>query len=224
MGINKKYAEKFTKAYEGLEAMHAPIYFFKDSENYHKEEWREIIQKYIPNVMMHCYFVSTYGKVYSSLKSPKYPNGGLLIPSVNEHGYYQLNLQNQYNSKEKICVKINRLVLLHFRFIPGCEFLEVDHLNCDKTDNHIWNLEWVKPIENVHRAINNNCRPLSNKFAIGEGNLLTEIEAEELYKKANNIKDHNYEQLAIEYNDNVNYIKGLLNGSIRPYIRKSHEK
>src|SRR5574344_1274014 len=112
MGINKKYAEKFTKAYEGLEAMHAPIYFFKDSENYHKEEWREIIQKYIPNVMMHCYFVSTYGKVYSSLKSPKYPNGGLLIPSVNEHGYYQLNLQNQYNSKERICVKINRLVLL----------------------------------------------------------------------------------------------------------------
>lgn len=50
--------------------------------------------------------------------------------------------------------KIHRLVMLTFAYIPGCEYLEVDHLDGCKVHNWIWNLEWVTSKENTTRAIN----------------------------------------------------------------------
>lgn len=123
------------------------------------EWWLHISRKYVPGVREGMYEISTYGRVFTHIKSPLYPNGGIMAPSVNAHGYLQLNLLSV--DGRKICCKISRLVMLHFKFIPGCYIYEVDHKNGDKMNNRIWNLEWVTPQENVHRAINNGLRPIS---------------------------------------------------------------
>ena len=44
------------------------------------------------------------------------------------------------------------LVLLTFRPIPNAEDLTVDHLNHNKRDNSLSNLEWVSKVENQERA------------------------------------------------------------------------
>lgn len=46
----------------------------------------------------------------------------------------------------------HRLVLLTFRPIPNAEDLTVDHLNHNKRDNSLSNLEWVTKVENQERA------------------------------------------------------------------------
>lgn len=46
----------------------------------------------------------------------------------------------------------HRLVLLTFRPIPNAEDLTVDHINHNKRDNSLNNLEWVSREENVDRA------------------------------------------------------------------------
>ena len=47
---------------------------------------------------------------------------------------------------------IHRLVMLTFRPIPNAENLTVDHLNHNKRDNSLNNLEWVTEKENLRRA------------------------------------------------------------------------
>lgn len=58
--------------------------------------------------------------------------------------------------------KIHRLVAL--TFIPNPENKPcVNHINCNKRDNHINNLEWVTYKENMQHAIKNNlCRSAEN--------------------------------------------------------------
>ena len=46
----------------------------------------------------------------------------------------------------------HRLVLLTWKPIPDAENLTVDHLNHNKRDNSLYNLEWVTQKENLRRA------------------------------------------------------------------------
>ena len=69
----------------------------------------------------------------------------------------------------------------------------------------------------MHRAIKNELRPLScNK---DQGILLSDEEARDLYNKS--YSGIPYEILANEYNVSIDYILGLRNGSIRPYIKST---
>lgn len=90
----------------------------------------------------------------------------------NEYRVYVSNLGHFKNEfKQDIPVKINtrgyvliktsqgykfahRLVLLTWRPIPDAESLTVDHLNHNKRDNSLTNLEWVTKEENGRRAAN----------------------------------------------------------------------
>lgn len=47
---------------------------------------------------------------------------------------------------------VHRLVMLTWRPIPNAEELTVDHLNHNKRDNSLENLEWVTQEENLRRA------------------------------------------------------------------------
>ena len=219
MGINLRYAKKFEEAFKDIPETIIPIEFEEWSPYYHQEEWREVIPLFVPGVLPNTYWISSMGRVYTNLRSPNYPNGGFMKPSINSKGYHQINLKSVDGNK--IGIKITRLMMLHFRFIPGCYLMEVDHLDGNKDHNWIWNLEWVVPQENTHRAIKNHQRTISVYCGYYDGsNLLTDIQARELYLKARD--GESLELLCNQYNTTIDYIDGLVDGSIRPYIRKQY--
>lgn len=223
MGINTKLIAKYEEAYRGIPETIVPIEFLPDSPYYHKEEWREVLPMFVPGVLPHTYWVSNYGRVYTKLRSPIYPNGGIMAHSINQRGYHQINLKTTDGGKA--CVKISRLVMLHFRFVPGCHLLEVDHLDGDKDNNYLWNFEWVNPQENIHRAIKNGLRPLSCSAGYyGENHnyvLLTDEQARSLFREYVQF-GVSKEELSAKYNVSYQYIEYISNGSIRPYIYKEY--
>lgn len=48
---------------------------------------------------------------------------------------------------------VHRLVMLAFRPVPNFEELQVNHIDGQKTNNNIANLEWVTPSQNIRHSI-----------------------------------------------------------------------
>lgn len=73
---------------------------------------------------------------------------------------HKKNMPVKINSKTGYCMiatpygykTAHRLVMLTFRPIPNAEDLTIDHLNHNKRDNSLLNLEWVTKKENIIRA------------------------------------------------------------------------
>ena len=64
---------------------------------------------------------------------------------INQKGY--VYVKTSYGLKAA-----HRLVMFTWKPIPNAESLTVDHLNHNKRDNSIYNLEWVSREENLKRA------------------------------------------------------------------------
>lgn len=87
------------------------------------------------------YQVSNVGQV-KSVKRNK-----LLKPIKNRDGYLRVNLSKNGEAK---CFYIHRLVAE--AFLPNEEELpDVDHINNDKTDNRVANLQWISHVENLRK-------------------------------------------------------------------------
>lgn len=83
------------------------------------------------------YFVSNLGRV----KGPK----KILKPSISNWGYERLRIRT--NLGKAISPRVHRLVAQ--AFIPNPEGKpEVNHIDGDKRNNRVSNLEWVTPSEN----------------------------------------------------------------------------
>lgn len=101
------------------------------------------------------YLVSNTGKVYSVLYKKE-------LSYYLQDGYKFVKLQKQRNAKN---ISIHRLVAI--TFIPNVENKkEVNHIDGNKLNNSVNNLEWCTHKENVHHAINTGLRPLVCKREI----------------------------------------------------------
>ena len=76
----------------------------------------------------------------------------LLKKTVNSSGYYYINL---LNNRQRKTTAVHRLVIEHFGEIQSGQDLVVDHINGNKLDNQIDNLEWVSIKENTLRSYGN---------------------------------------------------------------------
>lgn len=91
------------------------------------------------------YKISNDGKVWSNYKND------YLKQSINHKGYYMVSLSNK--NMRKGC-SVHRLVAIHF--IPNPENkLQVNHIDGNKKNNDINNLEWTTNKENNKHAIDN---------------------------------------------------------------------
>ena len=100
------------------------------------------------------YIITKDGRVYNS-KRNKY-----LVPAKNEGGYMTLSLsdgkkqENFINSKKRKNFIVHRLVALLYLENPN-NYLEVNHIDFDKTNNNVDNLEWISRSDNMkHNFIN----------------------------------------------------------------------
>ena len=90
------------------------------------------------------YGVNEYGDV-KILRKSKYHKKEFMKPFINWYGYLEYNLQDAFGKVRHICG--HRLVAI--MFIPNPENKKyVNHLDGDKKNNHISNLEWCTASEN----------------------------------------------------------------------------
>lgn len=78
--------------------------------------------------------------------------GKFLDDIISESGYHLINLNTK--DGKRVQRRIHRLGMMTFCYFPGCEEFQIDHIDGNKNNNNISNLEWVLPKENVNRAIN----------------------------------------------------------------------
>lgn len=91
------------------------------------------------------YQVSNVGQVRSL---PRYGmKGKILKPALTHDGYLRVCLCKENKKKN---FSVHRLVAA--AFLPNEEELpEVDHINNDKTDNRVANLQWISSVENYRK-------------------------------------------------------------------------
>ena len=94
------------------------------------------------------YDVSDWGRVKRVKAASGTQVGRILKTPIDDHGYQQVNL---YKNGKNHSVKVQRLVT--DAFIGPCpEGLQRNHIDGDKTNNHVENLEYVTTRENLRHA------------------------------------------------------------------------
>jgi hypothetical protein len=100
------------------------------------------------------YYATKEGKIFSS-KSNKF-----LKPSFDKQGYAMVGIYiGNYKTKT---IKIHRLIAETFIDNP-LKKTDVNHIDGDKSNNHVCNLEWNTRSENIEHAFNNGLKKISNK-------------------------------------------------------------
>lgn len=111
-----------------------------------EEIWKPIIG------FEYVYSISNFGRVRREMTHRNTIAGNILIPGFDKGGYLKVSLKN---GKNKGTFTIHRLVSTHFIGLRPNGFV-VNHKDCDKTNNHISNLEYVTSKENTFHAMKNN--------------------------------------------------------------------
>lgn len=125
------------------------------------------------------YLIDENGNIWSPYRGGKY-----LSPAPTKKGYYRIVLQTNQGRKT---FQLHRLVLETFNPVNNCENLEVNHIDGDKSNNSLSNLEWCSGSFNVRHALDTGLAIPARGEQVG-GNKLTEkqvLEICELLKNSN---------------------------------------
>ena len=126
----------------------------------YNEEWRDVIG------YEGLYKISSFGRVISLWNKPYI---SLMSPALRIHGYLRISL---YKDNIYINHSIHRLVAL--AFIPNLyNKPQVNHIDEVKTNNYIWNLNWMTAEENLNHGTRNERASISNSIPINKIDLKT---------------------------------------------------
>lgn len=163
------------------------------------------------------YRVSNHGNVFSS-KSNKF-----LKPTISNTGYAHVQL---YDEHRYAVVNVHRLVA--DAFLPNQNRLpEINHIDGDKLNNHVDNLEWVSRSDNQKHAIKSGLRTPSPKIRNADcysvsGKIILQYSVQGDFIRAWD----SFSEAAHAYDCSVSTISSCVCGKIRScrgFIWKSHE-
>lgn len=153
------------------------------------------------------YILTTEGKVYSTF------NGKEIKQRLNADGYFCFTSGKK---NFRTCVRTHRVIAK--AFIPNPEGKpEVNHIDSDRTNNNVKNLEWMTRKENIlhsYRSGKNNNRGENNPHS----NLTRElvIEMRKLYKNGMTINEM-AKKNDKPWNTVSNAVKGITWSHIKEY-------
>lgn len=119
-----------------------------------KEKWKKI-KEFADGL----YSVSSLGQVRNN-KTGKY-----IVGDINNFGYYRVTLY--YNGTHKRFMR-HRLVAKYFLKKRNKDKKFVNHIDGNKENNTIYNLEWVTQSENEKHAFKNKLKKRTNKKLLVE--------------------------------------------------------
>lgn len=112
------------------------------------EQRLPITEEMVPGINPYMYYITSSGRVISNYNNHAiYRKNGRYT-----NGYQKINL-TLADGREKT-ESIHRLVAMAFKPCPGMHNLEVNHIDGNKDNNHISNLEWVTHFDNMQHAFN----------------------------------------------------------------------
>ena len=103
------------------------------------ESWADLNCGYY-NIIPNKYMISTFGRVMNK------QTGLILKQYMSNSGYWCVCLSGFNAANTSFFV--HRLVLLTFRPIYNANEMTVNHIDCIKTNNNLFNLEWMTQAEN----------------------------------------------------------------------------
>lgn len=107
--------------------------------------------------LKYSYWITDDGRVFSE-KTNKF-----LSTHLDKDGYVKVRLMSKDDKRHTFSV--HRLEMENFKPKLNMENLQVNHINGDKTNNFLSNLEWVSCQQNIKHAIDNNLRAITNGSA-----------------------------------------------------------
>lgn len=162
-------------------------------------------------------YVSNMGHIRNKSKAD-------IAPKIMQNGYVVVYV---YGSLNKYML-LHRVVMLTWKPTPEAEMLTVDHLDHNKRNNALSNLEWVTEEENIRRAKEDY---IVNSSLVGNDVIVTETKKEPTKKAlaASNItgvkvqKDGTSDVLTVfhrKYDEEVINFCGPLEGKINNFSTK----
>ena len=122
------------------------------------------------------YYVTNDGKIWSE-KTQKF-----LSQHKDKDGYLKVRMGTMdLNPGKTHTFSVHRLVLENFNPIQGMDKLQVNHIDGNKENNNLLNLEWVTCKENISHAMKNGLRAKVNGAA-----KLTPEQVTDIYIRSNN--------------------------------------
>ena len=107
----------------------------------------EITDASVRDILPNTYFINEDGKVFSTI-SNRFMN-----PSIANTGYLVLNFKTK--SGKSRCQNIHRIVMITFTELPKDDRNQVNHIDGNKLNSSIDNLEWISLIGNNEHAQEN---------------------------------------------------------------------
>lgn len=165
-----------------------------------EEQWKRIED--FPN-----YYISNLGKV----RSHKTSNTKIIDGWVSNAGYNRVTLRRHDKRYRRA---VHRLVAE--AFIPNPKNKsQVNHIDGDKLNNHVNNLEWVTSYENVKHSIKNNL----NNPQKGEGHPFSKLKEEDVMR-INERYDNgeSSSEIAKDYPVNYRSVMDIVNGKTWAHV------
>lgn len=102
-----------------------------------------------PNIK-DCYWINDQGEIYNK------NTGNKISLKIETDGYVRVSLMKKGGGTTYL--QYHRIYKMAFNPIDGMEKLQVNHIDGNKQNNALENLEWVTPKENIQHAIRTNLK------------------------------------------------------------------